>query len=53
VSAGVLYKGNAPTIDSASTSRFVQGQMGTKGTGGVPGTNDGSNGLVGIQVAAP
>jgi hypothetical protein len=52
VSAGILYRGNAPTMDSATTSNFVQGQAGLKGAGGVPGTNDGINGPTGIQVLA-
>jgi hypothetical protein len=52
LSAGILYKGTAPTIDTATTSNFVQGQAGLKGTGGVPGTNDGINGPTGIQVLA-
>ncbi len=50
VSAGILYKGTAPTLDTATTSKFVQGLAGTKGTGGVPGTNDGIDGPTGIQV---
>ena len=53
MSAGILYKGTAPTIDTATTAKFVQGQIGTKGNGGVPGNNDGVAGLSGIQVAAP
>jgi hypothetical protein len=50
VSAGILYKGTAPTLDSATTSKFVQGLAGKKGTGGVPGTNDGIDGPTGVQV---
>ncbi len=53
VSAGILYKGTAPTVDSASTSKFVQGASGMKGAGGVPGTNDGIDGPTGIQVSGP
>jgi hypothetical protein len=52
ISAGILYKGTAPTIDGTTTANFVQGQAGLKGTGGVPGTNDGINGPAGIQVLA-
>ncbi len=51
VSAGILYKGSAPTIDMATTTNFAQGQGGTKGAGAVPGTNDGINGPTGIQVS--
>jgi hypothetical protein len=51
VSAGILYQGTAPTVDTATTSNFTQGAAGLKGTGGVPGTNDGINGSTGIQVA--
>ncbi len=53
VSAGILYKGTAPTVDSATTSKFVQGAGGMKGAGGVPGTNDGIDGPTGIQVSGP
>ena len=52
VSTGILYKGNAPTVDTATTSKFTQGMAGTKGSGGVPGTNDGVNGSTGIQVSS-
>jgi len=53
VSAGVLYKGTAPTLDSQTTSSFVQGQKGTKGTGGVPTTNDGIDGANGVTLVVP
>ena len=53
MSAGILYKGTAPTVDSMTTSLFTQGQAGTKGSGGVPGTNDGVNGSTGVQVSSP
>jgi hypothetical protein len=52
VSAGILYKGGAPTVDMATTSMFVQGTAGSKGDGGVPGTNDGIDGPSGLQVLA-
>ena len=31
VSGGILYKGTVPTVDTATTSKFTQGQAGTKG----------------------
>jgi hypothetical protein len=52
-SAGILYKGTVPILDTATTSNFTQGQAGLKGSGGVPGTNDGINGPTGIQVLGP
>jgi hypothetical protein len=50
-SAGILYKGTAPTVDTGTTSKFAQGAGGVKGAGGVPGTNDGIDGPIGIQVS--
>lgn len=44
VSVGVLYKGDAPTVDSA-THINVASSGGAKGAGGVPGTNDGIDGV--------
>ena len=53
MSAGVAYKGTAPALDAMSSAKFAQGQAGPKGTGGVPGVNDGINGPTGIQVLLP
>jgi hypothetical protein len=52
-SAGVLYEGPAPTLDLMTTANFVPGQAGAKGTGGVPGVNDGVPGTAGITVSVP
>ncbi len=53
VSAGIVYKGTAPALDAMTVSKFVQGQAGPKGVGGVPGTNDGVDGPTGVQILAP
>jgi hypothetical protein len=53
MSVGIAYKGTAPSLDAMSTTKFVQGQAGPKGTGGVPGTNDGIAGPTGLQVLLP
>jgi hypothetical protein len=53
MSAGVLYSGAMPMLDAATQSSFQTGQVGAKGTGGVPGTNDGIPGTGGLVVAAP
>ncbi len=45
VSAPIVFKGSAPTMDSATTGKLFPGTKGTKGTGGTPGTNDGPDGL--------
>src|ERR1019366_5798990 len=50
VSAGILYKGSSPNLDTSSTAKFVQGNPGVKGKGGVAGTNDGVDGPTGVQV---
>jgi len=42
ISAGIAYQGTAPTPDAATT--ITVGMSGTKGFGGVPGTNDGIDG---------
>jgi hypothetical protein len=52
ISAGVLYKGSAPTLDHPTSSMLVQGTAGAKGSGGAPGTNDGIDGPSGLQVLA-
>jgi hypothetical protein len=49
----VLYSGAMPMLDAATQSSFQQGQVGAKGTGGVPGTNDGVAGTGGLLFAAP
>jgi hypothetical protein len=36
-----------------TTANFVQGQAGSKGTGGVAGVNDGIAGTTGITVSIP
>ncbi len=47
LSVGVLWKGAAaPTLDASTTSAITFAQQGgAKGTGGVPGTNDGPAGV--------
>jgi hypothetical protein len=42
ISAGIVHKGDAPTTD---TIDYAIGQAGTKGDGGIPGTNDGVDGV--------
>src|SRR6478736_3942086 len=42
ISVGIAYQGTAPTPDAATT--ITVGMSGTKGLGGVPGTNDGIDG---------
>jgi hypothetical protein len=43
ISVGVLFKGNAPAVDSSTTNTV--GTAGAAGTGGTPGTNDGIAGV--------
>ena len=46
VSVGVLYKGSAPTVDSATQSAITTASTGgAKGAGGASGTNDGIDGV--------
>ncbi len=45
LSAPIVFKGTAPTIDIATTGKLTPGTKGTKGAGGTPGTNDGPDGL--------
>ena len=42
ISVGIAYQGTTPTPDAATT--ITVGMSGTKGLGGVPGTNDGIDG---------
>jgi len=51
ISVGVLYKGAAPTVDSATTNTV--GTAGTKGVGGTAGTNDGLDGVAMQTMQAP
>ena len=53
ISVGVLYKGNAPTLDSASMTATTFGTAGTKGTGGTAGTNDGIDGVAMATMQSP
>lgn len=53
ISVGVLYKGNAPTLDSATMGATTLGTPGTKGTGGTPGTNDGIAGAALTVMQSP
>ncbi len=43
VSAGIVHKGTAPTVDSNTT--ITPGKKGAPGIGGKPGSNDGIDGL--------
>ncbi|CAN5400467.1 hypothetical protein BH09MYX1_BH09MYX1_12910 [soil metagenome] len=45
VSVAVIYKGPAPSLDVTTTTGVTLGTKGAKGTGGVPGTNDGPEGV--------
>lgn len=46
LSVGVLWKGaGAPTLDANTQSKVTFGLRGTKGVGGIPGTNDGPDGV--------
>ena len=51
ISAGVLYKGTKPTYGADTT--VTTGALGTKGTGGVPATNDGIDGQKSDALTAP
>ena len=42
ISVGIAYQGTAPVPDAKTT--ITTGMFGTKGIGGVPGTNDGIDG---------
>lgn len=44
ISAGVLHKGPAPTVDPATEAAITVGKAGEKGTGGTPQMNDGKPG---------
>ena len=51
LSVGVLYKGSAPTVDSATTTAL--GTAGAKGIGGTAGVNDGIDGAAMQSMQAP
>ncbi len=53
ISAGILYKGSAPTTDSATTGAITVGTKGAKGVGGKAGTNDGIDGMAQAVLQAP
>lgn len=50
LSVGVLYKGTKPTLDGTT---ITSGAFGTKGTGGMPGVNDGIDGTKADSLEAP
>jgi hypothetical protein len=53
ISVGVLYKGNTPTVDSATMGAITLGTAGAKGVGGKPGTNDGIAGVAMATMQSP
>jgi hypothetical protein len=53
ISVGVLYKGNMPTLDSATMGATTVGNKGTKGVGGKAGTNDGIDGTAMAVMSSP
>jgi hypothetical protein len=53
ISVGILYKGTKPTTDAATDGKITVGTKGNKGIGGVPGTNDGIDGVAQAVLQAP
>ena len=45
ISAALIYKNTAPTLDAATTTNSTVGVAGKKGSGGTPGVNDGIDGV--------